>query len=317
MQLGNLSGVVTLALTLPLLTFGCKEDPASPSDEGNGAFRVEITDAPSDDANVKGVFVTIADIRVAGESLEAYTATTVEISALTNGATELLYAGELAAKSYNKIELVLEDGLTAVAGGPGCYYVNEDNQKVALEVADEGVITLTDSGFEMVQSGSVNAVVDFDLRKALVRTGDETKPYAFAATNRLNNSLRVVQKDRTGTLSGTVSRDSQAEGEVVVYAYQKGTFTASEAEGDSDDELFLNAVSSTKLNTNNEYTLAYLEAGSYELVAVSYEDTDEDGRLEMRGQFKISAIGELDLGLLQVTANSTTTADFKVSFLPG
>ena len=313
MKLSNLSGVATLALTLPFLTFSCQKETATPSNEGDGDFRVEMTDAPIDDDHVKAVFVTVADIKLDGASLEGYTTTTVEVSSLTNGETELLYAGQLPARSYNKIELVMEDGMEAVAGGPGCYYVNQDNQKVALEVANEGVISIQESGFELVQSGAVNAVVDFDLRKALVRTDDETKPYAFAASSRLNNSLRFVEKARTGTLTGTVTNDSQADGEVVVYAYENGAYNSTEAQAENDDELFLNAVSSTKLNANNEYTLSYLKAGTYELIAVSYQDTDQDGQLEMQGEFKLSTIAGLDLGLLKVDANATTNIDFKVS----
>ena len=313
MTLRKFSAVATLALSLPLLTYSCKEDAATPSDQGRGDFRVEMTDAPIDDANVKAVFVTVADIRVDGESLESYTSATVEVSALTNGTTELLYAGQLATDNYNKIELVLEDGLKAVDGGPGCYYINEDNQKVALEAGNDGVLSISDSGFELAQSGAVTAVVDFDLRKALVRTADEAKPYAFAAGARLAQSLRVVEKARTGTLSGTVTTDSNTDGEVIVYAYKKGTYAPSEAEGQSDDELFLNAVSSAKLNANNEYVLSYLEAGTYELVAAYYRDADQDGRLEMKGEFQVSALGGLDLGLLTVSANTTTKVDFRLS----
>ena len=309
----NVYAVATLALSLPLLTFSCKEDTATPSDEGKGDFRVEMTDAPIDDADVKAVFVTVADVRVDGESLDAYSSATVEVSALTDGTTELLYAGELAADNYNKIELVLEDGVKAVDGGPGCYYINEDNQKVALEVANDGVINIANSDFELTQNGAVTAVVDFDLRKALVRTEDEAKPYAFAAGTRLAQSLRMVEKDRTGTLSGTVTTENEAEGEVIVYAYRKGTYAPSEAEAERDDELFLNAVSSAKVNANNEYILSFLEAGTYELVAASYQDTDQDGRLEMKGEFQVSALGGLDLGLLTVSANTTTKVDFRLS----
>ena len=313
MNLSNLSGVATLALALPFLTYSCKDDSATPAGEGNGDFRVEMTDAPVDDANVKAVFVTVADVKVDGESLQGYSQTTVEVSALTNGQTELLYAGELAAKSYQKIELVLEDGATAVNGGPGCYYVNQDNQKMALEVANDGMLTLQESDFRLTESGSVTSVIDFDLRKALVRTEDAAKPYAFAAGARLQNSLRMVEKDRTGTLAGTVKNESQTEGEIVVYAYKQGTYAASEAEADRDDELFLNAVSSSKVNANNEYQLSFLEAGTYELIAVSYVDQDQDGELEMKGRFNTSVIGGIDLGLLSVSASNTTTIDFSVT----
>ena len=313
MKLSNLSGVATLAVFLPLLTYSCKQDPATPDGSGKGSFRVEMTDAPIDDVHVKAVFVTVADVKVDGESLPGYSGTTVEISALTHGETELIYTGDLAAQAYGKVELVLEDGATAVDGGPGCYYVDHDNRKMALEVANDGVIAIQNSDFELADRGAVTAVVDFDLRKALVRTEDETKPYALAAATRLQNSLRMVEKARTGTLAGTVKNDSETEGTIVVYAYKQGTYSQAEAEGDTDDELFLNAVSSSRLNANNEYTLSFLEAGTYQLIAVSYEDTDADGTLEMQGRFNTSTVAGLDLGLLSVGATSTTTVDFSVT----
>ncbi|NJB85107.1 hypothetical protein GGR26_000852 [Lewinella marina] len=316
MKFSLVSTRLLVALTLMFFAFSCSEDdPATPAGEGNGDFSVEMTDAPIDDAQVKAVFVTVSDIRVDGQSVEGFNSTTVEISALTNGNTETLYDGQLAADSYSKLEIVLEDGANAVNGGPGCYVLNQDNEKIALEVANDGVLTVQNSDFTLSESGSVAAVVDFDLRKALVRTDNEAKPYRFAAESRLENSLRFVTKDRSGTITGTINDESNQNGEIVVYAYAKGTYSDSEAQGSSDDELFLNAVSSTTVNGNMEYTLAFLEEGQYELVAASYKDTDNDGEVEMRGTFELSTLTNLDLAGIAVTGNSTTTADFTIKLI--
>ncbi|THH41707.1 DUF4382 domain-containing protein [Neolewinella litorea] len=313
MKFSLISTRLLVALTVFFFAFSCTEDetPAM-SGSGNGDFSVEMTDAPIDDAEVKAVFVTVSDVRVDGQSVEGFNTTTVEISALTNGNTETLYDGQLAADSYSKLEIVLEDGANAVNGGPGCYVLNQNNEKIALEVANDGVLTVQNSDFTLTESGSVAAVVDFDLRKALVRTDDESKPYRFAAENRLENSLRFVTKDRSGTITGTVKDESNQEGEIIVYAYTKGSYSSSEAQGDNDDELFLNAVSSTSVNSNMEYTLAFLNEGQYELVAASYEDTDNDGEVEMKGTFELSTLTNLDLTGISVNGNSTTTADFTI-----
>lgn len=309
------SSKLLVALTLMFFAFSCdKDEPATMEADASGDFSVEMTDAPVDDANVKAVFVTVSDVRVDGNSLEGFSSTTLEISALTNGNTEMIFDGQLAADTYSKLEIVLEDGMDAVNGGPGCYVLTSDDTKIALEAANDGVITLADSDFTISESSETAAVVDFDLRKALVRADDETKPYRFATESRLEESVRFVTRDRSGTLTGTVTNNTEEEGTVVVYAYAQGTYQASEAQGDSDDALFLNAVSSTTLNSNMEYTLAFLEAGNYELVAVSYEDTDNDGSLEMKGSFELQGTTGLDLlGLLEVKANSSTTANFSLN----
>ena len=49
---------------------------------GEGRFALEITDAPVDDPSIQGVFVTVADVKIGGASVEGFSRTTVEISAL-------------------------------------------------------------------------------------------------------------------------------------------------------------------------------------------------------------------------------------------
>ncbi|WP_116124661.1 DUF4382 domain-containing protein [Lewinella sp. IMCC34183] len=316
MKFSLCSSKLLVALTVMFFTFSCgEEEPATPSGSGSGDFTVEMTDAPLDDANVKAVFVTVSEVRVDGQAIEGFSATTVNVSALTDGTTETLFDGQLAADSYSKLELVLEDGAEAVNGGPGCYVLTKDDTKVALEATGDGVLTVNNSDFTITESASVSAVVDFDLRKALVRAEDETKPYKFAAESRLENSLRFVNKDRSGTLTGTVTDNSDTETEIVVYAYAKGTYRSSEATGDSDDELFLNAVSSATVNSNMEYTLAFLSEGEYELVAVAYDDRDDDGKTEMQGTFNMSSAANLNLTGLKVNAKSSTTVDLTLSGL--
>lgn len=52
------------------------------------------------------------------------------------------------------------------------------------------------------------------------------------------------------------------------------------------------------------------DSGSYELVAVAYEDTDNDGELEMQGRFRLDALLGINLGNLSINASSTTSANF-------
>lgn len=98
---------------------------------------------------------------------------------------------------------------------------------------------------------------------------------------------------------------------MIVYA--SGSFSDSEAE--DDDELFLNAIASARLSSTGDYQFNFLEAGSYELVAASYEDEDNDGEVEMKGRFSVTALLGINLGNLSIEASSTTTANFTLTGL--
>lgn len=312
MTFNSLSARLFALLLLVAVTFGCEDD--DPTTTAQGGFTLEMTDAPIDDADVSAVFVTVADVKVDGQSVSGFSRTTVEISALQNGVTETLINADLEARAYNSLEIVLDDATDAAGNAPGCYVEQTDGAKVALEVAGDGALTVSNSAFTVTQGATTAVVIDFDLRKALQRAEDESEPYRFAAESRLESSLRFVEKQQTGTLSGTVSNTSGEDGEVVIYAYAAGTYSASEAEGE-EDELFLNAVSSTRLSATGDYQLSFLEAGSYELVAASYQDEDSDGELELAGRFSLEALLGLNLAGLSVEAESNTSADFRLTAL--
>ncbi|MCP9237615.1 DUF4382 domain-containing protein [Lewinella sp. JB7] len=306
----NLPKLIVPVLALTLFLPSCEKEESTA--ESRGEFTLEMTDAPVDDPNVKAVFVTVADVRVDGASLEGFSQSTVELSALTEGRTATLFSGQLDAKSYSNLEIVLED--EEVNGHPGCYVLDQDDQKVALAVANDGVIRVQNSAMDVQQNSAVRAVVDFDLRKALVRADDQSSEYRFAGESRLQSSVRFVQRDRSGTLSGKVTNSTDADGTIVVYAYTQGSYSDQEAEGD-EDARFLQAVSSTTVKASGDYTLAFLPAGSYELVAVSYRDADSDGEIEMQGTFSASALAGVNLLGIGVDASSTTTANFTLTAL--
>jgi hypothetical protein len=310
MTTNNLASRFFLAFFSLVIFASCDEDTQI-SAGNDGQLTVEITDAPVDDPAVSAVFVTVADVKVDGQSLSGFQRTTVELSALQNGVTETLINTDVAAESYGRLEIVLDDAADAAEdGGPGCYVLTEDNAKLALDVAGDGTLTARSTGFEVVQSATTALVIDFDLRKALVRTQDEAKPYAFATESRLESSLRLVNRAETGILSGNVSNASNQSGEVVIYAYERGTFSDSESAAATDDEQYLNAVASARVGSNGDYQIAFLPAGSYDLIAVSYADEDNDGKMEVQGQFSITTMMGLDLGGVEVTANSETSLSF-------
>src|SRR6267142_4932408 len=88
---------------------------------GKGEAEFQITDAPSDDASIKGVVVTVADIMVDGKSISGFAKQSIDLKAYQEGNTKLLGTAQLDAKAYNSITLVLDADADASGNSPGCY----------------------------------------------------------------------------------------------------------------------------------------------------------------------------------------------------
>ncbi|MFT6000758.1 MAG: hypothetical protein ACI81P_003221 [Neolewinella sp.] len=160
MTVSNLLACYPVLIFFIFLATGCDDDTAVTTSEGR--FFVEITDAPVDDPNVSAVFITVADVKVDGQSVEGFSKTTIELSSLQNGVTEMLVAAALEAKAYNNVEIVLDDATDAAGNSPGCYAMTNDNEKVALDVAGDGALSVNNSGFNLTQGATIAAVIDFD-----------------------------------------------------------------------------------------------------------------------------------------------------------
>ena len=273
------------------------DEESSPSGTEKYNTEVAITDAPIDDANVKAVFITVADVKVDGVSLQGFQKTTVEISSLTNGKTQTLGNLDLASGAKSNIVLVLASDTDASGNAPANYIVTANNETKAL-VTSANEIKVNDS-FNVEEANDNRMILDFDLRKAIVTDG--SAGYKFVSNSELSNSIRAVNTINTGTISGSVTGDNSAK--TIVYAYKKGTFTASESQANGSGVHFANAVSSSVVSGSN-FGLHFMKTGDYELHFASYEDTNNDGSLEFKGLLKATTASELSLLNLSVTANS-------------
>ncbi|EAR16152.1 putative lipoprotein [Robiginitalea biformata HTCC2501] len=269
----------------------------------------KITDAPIDDAQVEGVFVTLADVRVDGQSLEGFSKTTIELSALVEGQTLTLGELDLAADSYSSLELVLDTQTDAAGNTPANYIALANGTKEELEASAE-TIRVTD-GFEVIAGAANEIVIDFDLRKTITKSqGALEADYAFASTSQLEAGIRVVNEQATGEIEGTVT-DSQDYAEtIIVYAYPEGTFNA-EAETQGEVQ-FANAVTSSKVSgLDNSYSLNFLEEGTYELVFASYEETE--GSVNFATLLEVESTTGLNLGALTLSAALQLSANVTVT----
>lgn len=303
-----------LALLLSGLTSCTKDDT---SDGAQGTANFEITDSPVDDPNIQGVFVTVVAVKVDGAAISDFSGKqTIDLLAYQNGQVKGLGSGRLDAGTYSDVRLVLDLDKDASGTGPGCYVLTKDGVKHALGTTASTAYELKSAALLKVTSSSTtNAVLDFDLRKSVRYTSSGTSKYQFVTDAELSAALRLVTKEQSGTIQGSITDAlNQTGSKVVVYAYKKGTYTEAEKQPQGSSGIrFKNAVSAAVVNSSDQYTLAFLEAGDYSLHFVAYEDSNSDGKLEEKGTLLVDVLAGLNLGSVTVGATATVRVDVVVT----
>lgn len=254
--------------------------------EGKGNVQFEITDAPSDDANVRNVFVTVTDIKVDGKSIGGVTKTTIDLKAYTEGSTKVLaLASQFDARTYSNVSLVLDLNTAANGTSPGCFIQTVDGIRYKLKNTADGTLEmLVSQEFKVESNSTTKVVLDFDIRKAIAYDVDDEVRYKFVSDYELNRSLRLLMKEKSGTIKGTYNESMPKSAEkTIVYAYKKGTFSAStETQPQGVTQMyFMNAAGSAEVKpglNGRGFMIAYLEEGDYELYFASYGQTPS-GRL--------------------------------------
>lgn len=304
---------VGITMGTVIMMFSCSEDNATENPEGetyNATYK--ITDAPVDHAEIEAVFVTVSDVRVDGTSLEGFTKTTFDLSALVNGQTKTLGDLQMEAGSYSNIELVLDYEADVDGNSPGCYVEMADGTKDKIESASQ-TINITDS-FEVFATNTNEIIIDFDLRKTLKEEeGTLENDFNFVSTSELSAGLRTVNKETTGEIKGTVNDTQDTSDKIVVYAYEKGTYNAEvETQGQGESNIrFANAVTSAEVGgINNSYSLNFLATGEYELIFVSY--TKDGNQFYFNSTLEVESTTGLDLDALEVTSAIQLSANVTV-----
>lgn len=273
---------------------------------------VEVTDAPIDNANVEGVFVTITNVKINGKALEGFQTTTVNLLALQNGTTQALGNVNLESGTTSSIVVEVDNDMDDQGEAMGNYIKTTSGEKIAF-VVESGEIALTDAA-EVAASAENNIVLDFDLRKMIGK--DSQGNFQLVSGAELQQSIRAVNEMNAGTIEGNVEDANNTAGTVVVYAYEKGTWADSEANENASGVRFAGAVNSTIVSeTNGNYSLHFLEEGDYELHYASYSEDTMAGGMSFQGMVQVEAATGLNLDILgfNVGANSTTTANVVVT----
>lgn len=270
----NIFGTMLIALTL--LAFNACEE----SEKAQGTLNLAITDAPVDTDGITGVYITVVGLQYHSSadgwvSIEDFEGpVTYDLLALTRGEFEMLGNFELNAGHYSQLRFIL-DATEEGQGAPvtsGAYIQFDDETTAPLYVPSG-----SQSGFKAVgafsipENGEVYVTADFDVRKSIVKTGNNDRYI-------LKPVIRLVVDNQAGSIKGYIT-GIEDDATYVVYAYEAGTYTDEEAaEPELETPRFPNAVSSDVVDVEDYYHIAFLAEGEYDLVVAR---TSAEGDVEV------------------------------------
>lgn len=302
----------TLLLCASLFTFSACDDDDNDND---GNVRFEITDAPIDDPNVKGVIVTIVGVEVDGQPISNFEGPlTFNLMDYRDGEVKGLGFADLDAGTYSNVTLIMDYDRDENGNSPGVYVQTTDNVKHAVKTSSNTDTEISVDGNFVVDENNSNetVVIDFDLRKSIMysQSGGNSN-YQLVSDADLDAAARLVTKEDAGTIEGDFDGDlTQAGDVIVVYAYKTGTYNNSERQGTVP---FKNAVTSATVDGNEEFTLNFLPQGTYELYFVGYDDTNSDGKLEMVNTLILDILGDINPNNVTVKANETVNLNLEIT----
>lgn len=299
-----------------LISFACEKDEEIIDDgtDAKGTISLEITDAPIDNSEVEGAFITVSGIKIDGTQVGGFEKTTIDLLAYQNGETRTLGEIETLAKSYNSVTLILDNAADAEGNAPGSYVLDSDGNKHALSTLDSSML-MSEFDFVVEEESMTNLVLDFDLRKSIKwEDNNSDDQFDWISEENLSNALRIINKDESGMITGNCTDSLSQSDKVLVFAYHKGSFDEStELEYSSDSLLFQNAVTSAEVQPNGDYALHFLNPGDYELHLASFIEDEFSGNLEFDGMIELDVLSDVDISTISVETSGTTTIDLSLT----
>lgn len=267
---------IALLFSSVLFLTSCSDDKSL---SGKGKINLSIADAPVDNEDITGVFITITRVEMNGpdgwETFGDYPdGVKLDLLDYQNGKSHFLDERIIKAGIYKEVRLILdiqENSGQAQVSNPGSYLEFQDGSIQPLFVPSGGQSGYKAKGeFTLPLEGVINITLDFDVRKGVVKAGNSGK-YLLKPT------IRLVANDDAGMIKGNLI-DNSNEDKVIVYAYKNDSYDDSEAETPENAEsvAFEGAVTSSMPNEEGRFTLAFISSGIYDLYFVSY---DTEGNL--------------------------------------
>jgi hypothetical protein len=249
-----------------VIFYGCDNN-----ESGNGKATFYLTDGPLEADNVSEVVISISKVEVSGPEgwvvvKEYETPQAINLLELQGGETFFLEETELASGQYNQVRLGLSS--SGENNEPAHYIRFNDNstEEITIPSGTQTGYKIV-GGFSIPDGGITSVIIDFDVRKSVVKAGNSGK-YILKPT------LRLIEDANVGSIEGNVT--GEFDGNLVVYAYNDGEYNENEKEPNADGVVFANAVTSSNVDAEGNYNLSFLPSGTYDLVIASF---DEDGNL--------------------------------------
>ena len=249
----KLIGIV-LSTALMTLISGCGGGDTTST---TGTAIMNIADSAGDAKNVVGVHVAFDEVHYKPASSEWVVEElngVINLLDLQDGNSMLVSQTELPTGRINQVRFVINEGMSFVELNISGTITPKP---LTVPSGEEKVV----GGFVVPAGGDVNITADFDVRKSLV---------LHNGVYSLKPTIKIVDNSLVGEVSGTVSNIAENT-TVIIYAYADETFI--EAQELSND--FENAATSSDA-TDGDYTLAWLAAGTYDLVVVELDVNGEN-----------------------------------------
>ena len=264
----RLSMIMAVITLVAFFFAGCEKDT------NKGTIKLSITDAPIDFDGITGVYITITDVQYqsGGNNFASFDEfegpKMFNLLDLTRGVSELLGTLEIEQGTYTQLRFMIDAPIygMATSANPGCYLEFEDGTTQPLFVPSGGQTGYKGVGeFTVPANGVVEITADFDVRKSVVKAGVSGK-YILKPT------IRLIVDEQAGKIVGNV-RNVPENTQIVVFAYESGTYTEAEAsEPAVESPRFPNAVSSDMVDESNLYHIDFLAPMAYDLVVVANVD---------------------------------------------
>lgn len=295
----KLISLFVLVVFVSFIFVSCDDDDSA----NKGTLTISITDAPIDMSTVSGVYLTINEIQLnkSGNNwitFEGYEGPqTFNILELTDGTSALMGSFTLDGGHYTQLRFFID--APEVTGGnpsnPGCYIEFTDGTTQPLFVPSGSNSGWKAVGaFDVPINGEVSITADFDARKSVMEQGANDF-YILKPT------IRTIVNNEAGKIVGSITNITEGV-DIIIYAYENDVYTTAEADDPMTDTTsrFPNAITSDKCDDTDCYHLAFLAAGTYDLVVTT----------AIEGEFQ-EVLGTIED--VEVESNSTTTQPIDLS----
>ena len=254
-----------------------------------GSVNLDVTDAPVDKA--QNVFVQFSGVTFKPTGADAITVTfsspkTIDLLALKDGDTASLISDrQMRDGNYDSITL----NVNAVGDGSDSYLIlasDPKKAKIPLQMSNASGLTIT-GGFSVDKDSTQNYVVDFDLRKSVL---------AGTTAYQLKPALRLVNSDKSGSISGSVAGAGASGCSPAVYVYQGSSATPGD-EGSANPPYMSTLVRLDTASGDYLYKAAFLPPGNYTVAttcSAGLDDATVSGDITLGGAKNVSVQSGVD-----------------------